>query len=147
MMRIHRPWRGLLCAATLVVILVGCGGAIASPSDVIADFNADAFVDGQLDKDPEIDVRHTLSDLQGAKRLMAVQQPAQLAQFLATDQVAINQLLLGIGAAKPATPTGQPSVPAVDMPMWAMATAWGAGLLVLAGVGSGFYRRARRRVV
>ena len=147
MMRTHRPWRGLLCATTLVVILVGCGGATASPSDVIADFNADAFVDGQLDADPEIDVRHTLSDLQNAKRLMAIQQPAQLAQFLATDQVAIDRLLLGTKEAKPAAPTGQPSVPAVDMPMWAMATAWGAGLLALGGVGSGFYRRARRRVV
>ncbi len=147
MMRIHRPWRGLLCAATLVVILVGSGGAVASPRDVIADFNADAFVDGQLDADPEIDVRHTLSDLQNAKRLMAIRQPAQLAQFLATDQVAIDRLLLGTREAKPAVPTGQPSVPAVDMPMWAMATAWGAGLLALGGVGSGFYRRARRRVV
>ena len=147
MMRIHRPWRGLLCASTLVVILVGCGGATASPSDVIADFKADAFVDGQLDADPEIDVRHTLSDLQNAKRLMAIQQPAQLAQFLATDQVAIDRLLLGTKEAKPAAPTGQPSVPPVDMPLWAMATAWGAGLLALGGVGSGFYRRARRRVV
>ena len=147
MMRIHRPWRGLLCASTLVVILVGCGGATASPSDVIADFKADAFVDGQLDADPEIDVRHTLSDLQNAKRLMAIQQPAQLAQFLATDQVAIDRLLLGTKESKPAAPTGQPRVPQVDVPMWAMATAWGAGLLALGGVGSGFYRRARRRVV
>lgn len=147
MMRIHRPWRGLLCAATLVVLLVGCTGATASPADVIKDFNADGFVDGQLNADPAIDVRHTYSDLVYAKALMAVQQPAQLAAFLAADQVAIDQSLLGKSATKPAAPTGQPSVPPVDMPMWAMATAWGAGLLALGGVGSGFYRRARRRIV
>ena len=147
MMWTHRPWRGLLCASTLVVILVGCGGATASPSDVIADFNADGFVDGQLDADPEIDVRHTYSDLVYAQALMAVQEPTRLAPFLAADRVAIEQSLLGRSATKPAAPTGQPSVPAVDMPVWAMATAWGAGLLALGGVGSGFYRRARRRVV
>lgn len=146
MMRIHRPWRGLLCAAALVVILVGCAGAAASPSDVIADFNNDGLVDGQTDADPEIDVRHTLSDLVHAKGLMAVQQPGSLAQFLATDQAAIDRSLLGIEAAKPAIPTGQPSVPQVDMPAWAVATGWGAGLLALGGVGSAFYRRARRGV-
>ena len=147
MMRIHRPRRGLLCAATLVVLLVGCAAAAASPAQVIADFNADGFVDGQLNADPAIDVRHTYSDLVNARALMAVQQPAQLAAFLAADQVAIDQSLLGKSAPKPAAPTGQPSVPAIDMPMWAMATAWGAGLLALGGVGTGIDRRARRRVV
>ena len=147
MMRIHRPRRGLLCAATLVVLLVGCAAAAASPAQVIADFNADGFVDGRLTANPAIVVRHTYSDLVHARALMAVRQPTQLAQFLATDQVAIDQLLLGKSATKPAAPTGQPRVPAVDMPMWAKATAWGAGLLALGGVGSGFYRRARRRVV
>ena len=147
MMRIHRPWRGLLCVSTLVVILVGCGGATASPNDVLADFDWDGIIDGQTDADPAIDVRHTLSDLVYAKRLMAIEQPGRLVPFLATDQVAIDRLLLGTKEAKPAAPTGQPSVPPVDMPLWAMATAWGAGLLVLGGVGSGFYRRARRRVV
>jgi hypothetical protein len=120
---------------------------VASPIDVIADFNADGFVDGQLNADPAIDVRHTYSDLVYAKALMAVRQPAQLAAFLAADQVAIDQSLLGKSGTKPAAPTGQPSVPAVAMPMWAMATAWGAGLLGLGGIGSAFYRRARRRIV
>ena len=147
MMRIHGPWRGLLCAATLVVLLVGCTAAAASPNDVIADFDWDGAIDGQTNADPAIDVRHTLSDLEYAKRLMAIEQPARLVPFLVTDQAAIDQLLLGTKEPRPAAPTGQPSVPAVEMPMWAMATVWGAGLLALGGVGAGFYRRARRRVV
>ncbi len=146
MMRVHRPRYGLLCAATLVVVLVGCGGASASPIDVIADFDWDGAIDGQTDADPEIDVRHTYSDLVYAQALMAVEQPARLSFFLAADRVAIDRSLLGKSAAKPPAPAGQPTVPAVDMPAWAMVTVWGAGILALGGVGSGFYRRARRRV-
>ena len=101
MMRIHGPWRGLLCAATLVVLVVGCAAAAASPAEVIKDFDFDGFVDGQLNADPAIDVRHTYSDLVHARALMAVQEPARLAAFLAADQVAIDQSLLGKSATKP----------------------------------------------
>jgi hypothetical protein len=145
MIRPRRPWSGLLCVVALIGPLAGCGGAKASPSDVIADFNADGAIDGQTDKDPQIDVTHTVSDLVRAQSLMELQQPAQLAAFMVTDQAAIKQALLGIGAAK-ATPTGQPGVPAVDLPTWAVVTAGGAGLLVLGGIGSAVYRRTRRRI-
>ena len=145
-MRVNGPWRGLLCAAALAGLLVGCGGATASPSDVIADYNAGGIVDGQLDADPEVDVRHTLSDLEYAKPLMAIQQPADLQQFIASTNAYIDQNFLGIQQPQTPGPTGLADIPRVDVPTWAVVTAVGAGLLALGGIGSAFYRRARRRV-
>lgn len=146
MMRVNGPWRGLLCAAALVGMLVGCGGATASPSDVIADYNFGGIVDGQLDEDPEVDVRHTLSDLEYAKPLMAIQAPAEYPQFLDSTNTYIDQSFLGIDPPGNPASRGQPSVPRVDLPTWAVLTAVAAGLLALGGVGSAFYRRSRRRI-
>lgn len=147
MIRIPRPWRGLVCTATLVVgLFVGGGVAAATPSDVIADFSFDGTVDGQIDRDPEVDLRHSYNDLVYAQSLMAVQQPARLQAFLASDDLAIKRLLLGQEDPTPGTATGPPSVPVVDMPTWAVATAVGAGVLLLAGIASAVFLRTRRRV-
>ncbi len=144
---IRRPSRGLVCVVAVALLMVGCAGESGSPQDVIIDFNADGFVDGQVDRDPEIDVRHTLSDLARAKGLMAAQQPGLLANFIAAVDVAIKQNLFDISPTKPSEPTGQPNVQQVDMPTWAVVAAGGAGLLMLGGLGSAVYRRSRRRHV
>ena len=147
MIRIPRPWRGLLCAATLTVGLCGGGGvATASPSNVIADFDADGFVDGQIDADPEVDLRHSYNDLVNAKALMAVQQPARYPEFVASDDLAIKRLLLGQEDPTPGNTSGPPTVPVADMPTWAVATAIGAGVLLLAGVAAAMFLRTRRRI-
>jgi hypothetical protein len=148
MIRIPRPWRGLVCAATLALGLCigGSGVASASPSDVIADFSIDGAVDGQIDKDPEIDLRHSYNDLVYAKSLMAIQQPARYPEFVASDDLAIKRLLLGQEDPGSATPSGPPTVPVVDMPNWAIAVAIGAAVLLLAGILSALFLRTRRRL-
>ena len=126
--------------------MVGCAGESASQQNVIRDFDRDGFIDGQWDADLEIDVRHTVSDLERAGAVMAVQNPGLLAAFTAETKVAIGQALLGKSPTKPTVQPGQPDVQHVDMPAWTIVTAGGAGLLVLGGVGSAVYRRSRRRV-
>ena len=146
MIRIRGPWRGFLCAAALVIPLVACGGATASPAAVIADFNNDGTIDGQTDLDPAIDVRHSYTDLVAAPALIAVLQPADLGFFLEADQVAVNSVLLGTRAVPANAPTDQPSVTKAEMPTWAIGTVIAASLLALGGIASAFYRRARSRV-
>lgn len=145
-MQLAQPLRFLLCVCVLAIGigLSGCGEA-ASPDAVIADFNAGGFVDGQLDADPEIDVRHTLSDLEHAKRLMQIQNPANLPQFLTSVNAYIDQNLLGINPPTTPGPAGPSNIPQVDTPTWAVLTAGAAGLLALGGIGSAIYRRTRRR--
>ena len=143
---LRRPLRGLVCVAAVAFVMVGCAGESSSPQNVIRDFDWDGSVDGQWDAVFGIDVRHTVSDLERAGALMAVQNPGMLAAFTAETKVAIGQALLGKSPAKPAVQPGQPDVQHVDMPAWTIVAAGGAGLLVLGGVGSAVYRRSRRRV-
>ena len=137
---------GLACALVAVLLMAGSAGASGSPQDVIKDFDEDGLIDGQWDRDPEIDVRHTVSDLQNAKGLMAAQQPELLAVFIERADEAISQALLGTAPAKPATPSGQPRVPQVDVPVWVIVAAFAAGALAIGGVGSAIYRRSRRHI-
>ncbi len=145
MSRIGRPFRGLVCVATLVLLLAGCGEETGSPQDVIRDFDADGLVDGQVARDKAIDVTHTYSDLVHAKALMAAQNPGQYASFVAAVDVAIKQNLIGISPTQPPGNASPSKVPDINLPLWASIAAGGAGLLVLGGVGSAIYRRARRR--
>jgi hypothetical protein len=126
---------------------LGTTWAQASTSDVIADFSFEGVIDGQIDADPEIDVVHSISDLQRANSLMAVQQPSNLGNFRAQTKVLIENELFGIDPPRaPATPTAPSAVPQVGIPTWAILAVVGAGLLALGGVGASIYRRARRRV-
>ena len=140
------PFRRLTCGAALVTLLIGSGAASATPIDVQTDYNADGQLDGQVDKDPGIDVVHTLQDVIAAARLIQVQQPTYLADYLAKAEVYNDEHFLGIQPSLPAAESGPPNVPEANVPMWTVLTAGGAGLLVLGGVGSAFYRRTRRPV-
>lgn len=137
---------GLACALAAVLLMAGSAGASGSPQDVIRDFDVDGLIDGQWDRDAEIDVRHTVSDLQHAKSLMAAQQPGLLAIFIDRADEAISQALLGTAPSQAAAPADQPRVPQVDVPFWTVLAAFAAGVLAIGGVGSAIYRRSRRRV-
>lgn len=137
----------LMLVAVFGLIGLGATWAQASTSDVIADFSFEGVIDGQIDADPEIDVVHSISDLQRANSLMAVQQPSNLANFRAQTKVLIEKQLFGIDPPPPpATPTAPSTVPKVGIPTWAVFAVVGTAALALGGVGASIYRRARRRI-
>ena len=129
-------------AVLAAVALLPATIAAATPQDVITDWAFDGKVDGQTNAEPGIDVTHTAGDLQNAKTLIQAQDPGSAPVVIAAIQVAINRDVIGIDP-----PQGDPDAlgaPDVSLPMWIAAAAVGAGLLLLAGIGSAIYRRSRR---
>lgn len=107
--------------------------ALASESQVLADFQDDGFIQGH----------YSIGDLRNAPLLMKALNPALVGPLL----IVVNQKIAHdfIGIATPVEPTGTNATPPVgDLPAWFVACAIGAALLVAGGVGSAIYRRTRR---
>jgi hypothetical protein len=120
-----------LCALTATLALSPV--AVASPQEVIADWNVDGFIQGH----------YSIGDLRNAPLLMQRLDPARVGPFLVVVNEKIDQDVLGID---PPGETGGPSStpPVGDLPTWLVASAFGAALVAAGGVGSAIYRRTRR---
>jgi hypothetical protein len=120
-----------LCALTATLALTPA--AVASPQEVIADWNVDGFIQGH----------YSIGDLRNAPLLMQRLDPARVGSFLVVVNEKIDQDVLGIQT--PAETSGPSSTPPVgDLPTWFVASAIGAALLAAGGIGSAIYRRTRR---
>ncbi len=132
----RRPKSPKWCIACLCVLTATLGlspVAVASPQEVIADWNVDGFIQGH----------YSIGDLRNAPLLMQRLDPARVGSFLVVVNEKIDQDVLGIQT--PAETSGPSSTPPVgDLPTWFVASAIGAALLAAGGIGSAIYRRTRR---
>ena len=107
--------------------------AMASTTQVIADFNDDGFLEGH----------YSWGDLRTAPLLMQRIDHTRLGALLIVVNQKIDHDFLGIEP--PVESNGTAASPPVgDLPAWFVGGAIGAGLLALGGTGSAIYRRARR---
>lgn len=121
------------CTCALIATLGLSPVAVASPQEVIADWNVDGFIQGH----------YSIGDLRNAPLLMQRLDPARVGSFLVVVNQKIDQDVLGIQT--PPAASGPSSTPPVgDLPTWFVAGAIGAALLAAGGLGSAIYLRSRR---
>ncbi len=133
MRRPNSPKWFITCLCALTATLALTPAAVASPQEVIADWNVDGFIQGH----------YSIGDLRNAPLLMQRLDPARVGSFLVVVNEKIDQDVLGIQT--PAETSGPSSTPPVgDLPTWFVASAIGAALLAAGGIGSAIYRRTRR---
>ena len=132
----HLPLR-IRCRIACVLVIAAAAGfvpiALASPTQVIADFNDDGF----------LQEHHSWGDLRTAPLLMQRIDPPRAAALLRVANEKIAHDFLGIEP--PVESNGTAASPPVgDLPTWVVGGAIGAGLLVLGGTASAIYRRMRQ---